>query len=120
MSDCIATDARISSAFSTTLLLTAKATAALLGIDEKTLREMATRGVIGSVIVGASTTRYREADVRAFLDRTQEAPAAPAKSRRKASSGNSSSVVAFTDRPARLRDVAHRQTGKRPRSDRRL
>ena len=62
-----ATDTLLQKAFADCPLITAQETARLLGIDEKTLRQMATAGVIRTVIVGASTRRYTEADVRAFL-----------------------------------------------------
>lgn len=63
-----ATEARLQMAFAETCLLTAKATALLLGLDEGTLRTMAEGGVIRSVRRGAGTVRaYTEGDIRAYL-----------------------------------------------------
>ena len=63
-----ATAARIRMAFADTSLLTAKAAARLLGVDEGTLRLMAEKGVIRSVRRGAGAIRaYTEGDIVAYL-----------------------------------------------------
>lgn len=70
-----ATDARLKLAFADTCLLTAKATARLLGLDEGTLRTMAEKGHIRSVRRGAGSVRaYTEGDIRAYLTQS-DAPA---------------------------------------------
>jgi excisionase family DNA binding protein len=60
------TDARFEAAFSAGALITAKAAAALLGLDEKTLTALVLRGSIRAVSVGKHK-RFTEADLRAFL-----------------------------------------------------
>lgn len=97
-----ATERRIQMAFADTCLLTASATAKLIGIDEKSLRALADEGVIRSVRRGAGRSRaFTEGDIRAYLTestapcRSTEQPRAP--------TGNTTSrskVVDFTARRA--------------------
>ena len=94
-----ATEARIMAAFGDACMITAKATADLLGVDEKTLGAMTDALVIRAVRVG-KLRRYTEADIRHYLI---EGPAAPCRStnRSKAASSSTTSggrVVAFTAR----------------------
>ena len=63
-----ATEARILAAFAGSCVLTAKAAAALIGIDVKTLDVLADQGVIRAVRRGSSAVRgYTEGDIRAYL-----------------------------------------------------
>jgi len=100
-----ATERRIQMAFDDACLLTAKATAKLLGIDEGTLRTMAETGVIRSVRRGAGSVRaYTEGDIRAFL--TESAAPCPSTSQPRARTSNTTSrskVVGFMDRRALAR-----------------
>ncbi|MBI1405676.1 MAG: helix-turn-helix domain-containing protein [Caulobacter sp.] len=98
-----AAEDRVRAAFTDTLQLTAKATAALIGIDVKTLRRMTDEGVIRAIRKGALRV-YTEADVRAYLTTPapigQERRPCPSTNPRKAASGNMTSrqkVIAFTD-----------------------
>jgi hypothetical protein len=61
------TQARFAQAFAVDALITAKAAAELIGLDVKTLREMSDAGVIRFVIVGASTRKYAEGDLAAYV-----------------------------------------------------
>jgi hypothetical protein len=74
-----ATEARLAEAFAEKALLTATATAELLDIDVRSLRENHQAGLILAVRVGRNSYRYTEADVRAYLSsaRTQERASAP-------------------------------------------
>lgn len=63
------TDELFQRAFGSSALITAKAAAALLGLDEKTLSALVLRGSIGAVSVGKQK-RFTEADLRAFLETT--------------------------------------------------
>jgi hypothetical protein len=62
-----ATEARLAEAFADRILLTAQDTAKLLGIDPRSLREMHLDGTIRAVIVGRSTYRFAEIDIRAYI-----------------------------------------------------
>lgn len=109
-----ATEQHVVRAFAEKPLLTAKETAALLHLDEKTLRVMAEHGVIRSVIVGASTRRYTEADVRAFLagERFGEVKPCQSTSRRTAQAQMrpQAKVIGFTEaRKARQREREQRR-----------
>lgn len=91
-----ATEARLRIAFADTLLLTAKATARLLGMDEGTLRAMAEAGYITCVRRGAGSIRaYREGDIRMYLTQG-DAPARKEKPR--ATVHVSNKVVPFSQR----------------------
>jgi excisionase family DNA binding protein len=61
--------------FSESALITALKAAPILGVDEKTLREMAAKGVIRTVIVGRNTRKFAEADIRAYLAGERDYPA---------------------------------------------
>lgn len=102
-----ATERRIQMAFADTCLLTAGATAKLLGMDEKSLRALADEGVIRSVRRGAGRTRaFTEGDIRAYLTestapcRSTEQPKA-----RTGSTTSKSKVVDFTARRALKRNA---------------
>lgn len=94
-----ATERRIQMAFETACLLTAKATANLLGLDEGTLRSMAEKGVIRSVRRGAGNVRaYTEGDIRAYLTESEGPCPSTSQPRAPTSSTTSNSkVVAFTE-----------------------
>lgn len=101
-----ATERMVMAAFDRAPLITAQKAAELLGVDEKTLRIMGESGVIRSVIVGASTRRYTEADIRAFLagERFGEVKLCQSTNRRTARSGNMTSntgVIGFTEARAK-------------------
>jgi excisionase family DNA binding protein len=71
------TEARIRAAFSDRALLTRKAAAALLGIDEKTLTSLVLSGSLPAVNVGKQH-RFSEAALRRFIQgETHEGSAAP-------------------------------------------
>lgn len=116
-----ATEALIVAAFQNRALATPKDAARALGFSERTLREMADKGVIRSVIIGASTRRYTEADLRAFLagerppEREQPCQST---SRRKAVSGGGShdrNVADIRDILAARRGKARAKAGGAPR-----
>lgn len=63
-----ATERRIQMAFADACIITAQATARLLGIDEKSLRALADDGVIRAVRRGSGRNRaFTEGDIRAYL-----------------------------------------------------
>ena len=103
-----ATEALIMAAFSESCLLTAKATARLLGMDVKTLDALADKGVIRPVRRG-NLRAYTEGDIRAYL--TESPSPCPSTNPPKAPTSSTTSrskVVAFTDlrasrRAARLK-----------------
>ena len=70
-----ATEALIMRSYADTALLSSRALASVLGVDEKTLRTMREAGTIRAVIVGSGTYRYAEIDVREYLAARQ--PTAP-------------------------------------------
>lgn len=91
-----ATEARLQMAFADTLLLTAKATAKLLGLDQGTLRNMADQGVITSVRRGAGSTRaYTEGDIRLYL--TQGAAPVPKETKPVIAQPGARKVVSFSE-----------------------
>lgn len=92
------TEARLQLAFANArgCLLTAKATADLLGMDQGTLRMMAEQGLITCVRRGTGSIRaYREGDIRLFLTQgpAPERPTAP-----KTSQSATTKVVSFMER----------------------
>jgi excisionase family DNA binding protein len=107
-----ATEGRVAKAFAECALISAQAAAPLVGVNEKTLREMAQAGVIRSVIVGASTRRYTEADLRAYLagERFGEMKACPSTNRRRAASGTTTSNFGVTD----IRDLLAQRRARKP------
>ena len=60
------TDA-LSLAFADRMTIPARDAARVLGVDEKTFRRLVERGAVRSVLVGDSTRRFTEADLRAYL-----------------------------------------------------
>lgn len=95
-----ATEALLMTAFSETCLLTAKKTAALLGMDVKTLDRLADDGEIRAVRRG-NLRAYTEGDIRAYL--TQSTSPCPSISQPRAPTSNTTSrskVVDFTARRA--------------------
>ena len=96
-----ATERRIQMAFADTCLLTASATAKLLGIDEKSLRALADQGVIRAVRKGGGRSRaFTEGDVRAYLTEGS----APSRGKKTRATGTSQvKVVPFTQRKATAR-----------------
>ena len=97
-----AIEARIQAAFAEGCLITATATANLIGCDPKTLRAMTDGGMIRAVRIGlGKTRRYTEGDIRAYL--TESAAPCPSTSPRRAPTSNTTSrskVVDFTARRA--------------------
>jgi hypothetical protein len=96
-----ATERRIQMAFAETCLLTAQATAKLLGLDEKSLRALTDEGVIRSVRRGAGRTRaFTEGDIRAYLTEST----APCRSieRPRARTGSTTSNSKVADRKGLL------------------
>ncbi len=104
-----ATEARILEAFAASAIVTAQVAAKLIGLDVKTLREMADAGVIRTVVVGVSTRYYTEADIRAWLsgERFGEVKReCPSTNPPKAASGTTTSstkVIGFTEARAKRR-----------------
>jgi hypothetical protein len=118
-----ATEALIARAFAESALISAQAAAPVVGVNEKTLRAMAEAGVIRSVIVGANTRRYAEADLRAYLagERFGEVKSCPSTSRRKAASGTTTSSKKVVDiralleqRRARKPNGSKKRSGSQP------
>jgi excisionase family DNA binding protein len=68
------TEARLRQAFADRALITARAAAALIGVDEKTLAAMVRRGQIAAITV-SQVRRFSEADLRAFLASGGDPPA---------------------------------------------
>ena len=98
-----ATEALIMAAFSESCLLTAKATARLLGMDVKTLDALADDGVIRSVRRG-NLRAYTEGDIRAYL--TESPTPCPSTNPPRVRTSNTTSrskVVDFTARRASKR-----------------
>lgn len=97
-----ATERRIQMAFAETCLLTAGATAKLLGVDEKSLRALADEGVIRSVRRGGGRSRaYTEGDIRAYLtESTAPCRSTEQQRARTGSMTSRSKVVDFTARRA--------------------
>lgn len=96
-----ATERRLQMAFADSCLLTGKAAARLLGLDEKSLRALTDDGVIRAVRRGGGRTRaYTEGDIRAYL--TQGA--APSREAKPRATGNGlTKVVPFTQRKTTAR-----------------
>lgn len=96
------TERRLKAAFAKSCLIDAQTTAALLGMDVKTLRETTDAGVIRAVLKGGGKTRaYTEGDIRAYL--TESVFPCPSTAPRRARTGittSSSKVVGFTARRA--------------------
>ena len=102
------TEARFAEVFSRGALATAGAAQGILGLDDRTFGALVEGGAVRFVLVGRTTKRYTEADLRAYLSRETELSPCQSTSRRTAATGTSTSSTAgkgFTDRPARLRVV---------------
>lgn len=105
------TERRFAEAFATTAVITAKAAACLIGVDEKTLCALSDDKVIRSVPRG-KLRAYTERDLRAYLLEEHDLPC-PSTKPQKAGSGSTTSklkVVAFSDRRGRLRDAPPRSS----------
>jgi hypothetical protein len=90
-----ATEALLAQAYADRLLLTAKATAQLLGIDPRTLSTMTDDLVIRATPVGR-IRRYAEVDVRAYLASAKvEAPSG--RSTRVAGRSPATKIMSFTE-----------------------
>lgn len=93
-----ATERRIMMAFADSCLLTAQATARLLGMDEKSLRALTDASVIRAIRRGGGRSRaYTEGDIRAYL--TQGA--APVREGKPKVAHSQVKVVPFTQRKQR-------------------
>ncbi|QTC87922.1 helix-turn-helix domain-containing protein [Brevundimonas pondensis] len=69
-----ATEAILSRAFSDAVMITAQAAARIIGVDDKTFHALVEGRAIRYVLIGRSTKRYTEADIRAYLMRDTELP----------------------------------------------
>lgn len=92
-----ATEARILAAFADRCILTAEATADLIGMDTDTLSELADEGVIRAVRRGKRRA-YTEGDIRAYL--TDSAPAERAARRKRETVPAAGKVLLFSERTA--------------------
>jgi hypothetical protein len=103
-------------AYATRISLPLQETAALLGMDAKTLRGHVEKGNIRFVAVGLGTLKlrreFRLADVLEFLERMsrRECPSTSVKTRRSTTSTSSSEVVGFTALREKL--IAERQRSR--------
>ena len=81
------------------LLLDSAAAAEMLGIGERTLRDLRKRGLIRYVLPSERKVAYRPEDLRAYIEaRTrQDDPAAPPKSRPRKRAGGGK-VIPFSGR----------------------
>ena len=93
-----ATEARIAAAFDKSCVITAKAAAALLGMDVKTLDRMAGEGIIRAVRRG-ELRAYTEGDIRAYL--TESPGPCPSTSQPRAPTSNTTSRSEVSDFMAR-------------------
>ena len=97
-----ATEAILARAFADAVMITAGAAARIIGVDDKTFHALVEGQAIRYVLVGRSTKRYTEADLRAYLMRETELSCRSTNQPR-AVSGNtisSTKVVGFTARRA--------------------
>ena len=97
-----ATEAIFARAFSDAVMIPANAAARIIGVDEKTFHALVEGEAVRYVLVGHSTKRYTEADLRAYLMRETELSCRSTNQPR-AVSGNtisSTRVVGFTARRA--------------------
>ena len=108
------TEKRFEAAFAETAVITRRAAAKLIGVDEKTLDGLSDDGVVRAVRRGAHRA-YTERDLRAYLAEGPDVECRSTSPKRAASGStiSSSKVVAFTDRPARLRGVQRRPSSAR-------
>lgn len=67
-----ATETILARAFADAVMITAGAAARIIGVDEKTFHALVDGQAIRYVLVGRSTKRYTEADLRAYLMRETE------------------------------------------------
>lgn len=95
-----ATEARLAAAFAHGLVITAKAAADLIDVDEKTLKSMTEAGLIRAVRRG-SLPAYTELDIRAYLLECPQ-PCRDAKDR-PAPPARSGKVIPFSERRTRSR-----------------
>ena len=107
------TEGRFAETFAAGAVITRKAAAELLGLDERTLDSLSDEGIVRAVRRG-KLRAYTERDLRAYL---LEGPS-PCRSidpgtRPTSTMISSGKVVAFTGRPARLRNAR-----RKPSSDR--
>jgi hypothetical protein len=114
------TERRFAEAFATAAVITAKAAAELIGLDEKTLASLSDRQVIRWVQRG-KLRAYTERDLRAYLIEGPDAPC-QSTSRPRAASGSSISYIGvggFTDlrasRPDAQRKRSNGSSGSKPR-----
>ena len=97
-----ATEIILARAFSDAVMIPANAAARIVGVDAKTFHALVEGEAIRYVLVGRSTKRYTEADIRAYLMRETELSCRSTNQPR-AVSGNttfSTKVVGFTARRA--------------------
>lgn len=102
------TERRFAEAFGRAALLTAKAAAALIGVDEKTLGDLTERGVVRAVPRGRLRA-YTEHDLRDYLTADHALPVRR-DDRPRSAPQRGGKVVPFTERAGRP-DAARRQRG---------
>lgn len=97
-----ATEALFARVFADVVMIPANAACRLIGVDEKTFGALVEGGAVRYVLIGHTTKRYTEADLRAYLSRETELPCRSIKQRKAVSGSMTSSkkVVGFMDRRA--------------------
>lgn len=97
-----ATEARFAEAFAHSSILSKKAAAALIGLDEKTLDAASDAKIIRAVRKGAHRA-YTERDLRAYLLEGPDVPCAPSapKLKARAAAGANVRLVNFSERRKR-------------------
>ena len=88
------TEARISAAFESAAMITAKAAAGVLGLDVRTLRSLTRRGAVRAI--GDADARYAEAELRRYLTEGPP-PTCRSTSLPRAASGNMTSSIVAVD-----------------------
>lgn len=109
-----ATEARFAASFATAAVITKKAAAALIGLDEKTLDALTDAGAVRSVLKG-KLRAYTERDLRAYLLEGAAAECRPGKTPKVAAGARSAKVVPFTSLPGGRVDAPRKHTGGRGR-----
>lgn len=109
------TESRFAASFATAAIITKKAAAELIGLDEKTLDALTDAGVIRAVPRGAKLRAYTERDLRAYLLEGAAAECWPEKKPKRATGPGSGRVVPFTSLPAGRVDAPRKNPGNRGR-----
>lgn len=111
-----ATEALLARAFADTALITARAAAKILGLDEKTLAALVEAKAIRVVLVSERTRRFAEVDLRAYLARRTEITRCQSTSRPSRATSittSSSKVVGFMEARAKRRIAAQSKSNRR-------